>query len=186
MPRKFRRINALTSYPIGNWDGVIKFFDKMGIEMKKKIVKAQWDSMKNLKNIVIGHILAQDLNWEKLSPRTERRKKKNKSLIYIDTELYLNSIKIWKKGNTTFVGVKKGIVYKRNSGRVSLERVAIWMEYGTKNMPARPLWTPSIEEVGGPKGIRDFVAAAIYRRLKWLARGTPIKVTQKQISNMAR
>lgn len=176
MPRQSRRLNDLTAKPIGDWNGAIKFFSRMGIEIKKKAVEAQWQSVKKLKQIVIGHLLAQDLNWGKLAPSTVKNKRENKGYVLIDTETYLNAIKVWKVGNTSFIGVKKGTMYKRKTGNVNLERVAIWLEYGTRKMPARPLWGPSIDEMGGKKGMRDFVADAIYRRLKWLARGKPIKV----------
>lgn len=181
--RQPRRLNTLTAQAIGDWQGVYRFFDSMGIEVKKKALQAQWDICKQLKRVVVGHILAQDLPWEKLAPATRRNKTENKDMIYIDSETYLNNIKVWKHNGQAFVGVKKGTTYKRKSGNVSLERVAIWMEFGTSKMPARPLWGPSIEELGGPKGMRDFVADAIYRRLKWLAKGKPIKVTRKSISN---
>lgn len=186
MAKRAGRINAVIAKEIGDWNGVIQFFDKAGIEVKKKTLEAQWEICKKLKRIVVGHILAQDLNWPQLSHRTIRNKKENKQLVYIDTETYLDNITTWKKLGVAYVGIKKGTIHKRKNGNVNLERVAIWMEYGTRNMPARPLWGPSIDELGGRKGIRDYVAAAIYRRLKWLARGKPLIITQKGISKLVK
>lgn len=178
------RISYMGARMIGDWSGVEMFFDNLGIEVKKKTEQAQWEICKKLRDAVIRHILAQDLGWQKLSKRT--RNAKGSDLIYIDTQTYLNNIKAWKVKGQAFVGVKRGIIYKRKSGNVNLERVAIWMEYGTSRMPARPVWGPSIEELGGKKGIRDYVAAAIYRRLKWLARGKPIAITQKGITKLVK
>ena len=175
------RLNVLTVKKIGDWNGAIRFCSSMGYEVRKKAEKAQWDICKKLKQIVIAHLLAQDLNWEPLSRKTRQNKKENKNLILIDTEIYLDNIKVWKESGAARVGVKKGVLYKRGDNTISLERVAILNEFGTSRVPARPLWNPSIEELGGEEGIRDFVASAIYRRLKWLSRGTPIKVTLKQI-----
>lgn len=178
------RISPFIAKKVGDWRGVIQFFDKMGIEVKKKTIQAQFDICKKLRQKVVGHILAQDLQWATLSRSTQKNKRENKTLIYIDTELYLNSIKVWKDGNGAYVGIKKGTVYKRKTGAVNLERVAIWMEYGTHKQPARPVWGPSMQELGGKEGIRDFVVDAIFRRLKWLAKGKPLKVTRKQINKL--
>jgi hypothetical protein len=169
---------------VGDWSGVIKFFKDSGIEVRKKTMDAQWEICKKLKSILIRHIIANDLNWANLSPITRANKKENKNMIYMDTELYINSIQVWRNGLNAQVGLKKGATYRRKSGSVSLERVAMWMEYGTQKMPARPLWAPSIEELGGKEGIRDFVVDAIFRRLKWLAKGKPIKITKRQVTKL--
>lgn len=186
MARTPRRLNAFTATKIGDWKGVEKFFGSLGIEMKKKISQAQWDICKKLRDTVIDHITAQDLNWEDLSERTVKLKKKNKDLILIDTETYVSNIKMWRANGVVNVGVKKGTTYKRKSGSVSLERVAIWLEYGTSKMPARPLWNPSFEELGGKEGMRDYVVDAIFRRLKWLAKGKPITITKKSVAKQVK
>lgn len=184
MARRPGRLSTFTVKKIGNWDGVIKFLSDSGYEVKKKTQQAQWDFIKKYKATVINHLLAQDLNWTELSERTKRSK--NGDLILIDTETYLNNIKMWKQGNSVLVGVKKGISYKRRNTVVSLDRVAILNELGTSRVPARPLWEPSFQEIGGREGLRQFVVEAIYRRLKWLSRGKPITVTKSQIKKQIR
>lgn len=172
---------------VGDWSGVIAFFNGMGIEVKKKTVQAQYDICKEIKSRIIGHILSQDLGWAPLAERTQRKKKNHKTDAYIDTELYMKSIRVWKDGDKAYVGIKKGVVYKRKSGNVTLDRVARWMEYGTTGrsaQPARPLWAPTIEEVGGAEGIRDFVVDAIFRRLKWLAGKKPITIKKTRVLKM--
>lgn len=186
MARSQRRLNAFTAKKVGDWKGVETFFKGLGIEMKKKITQSQWEICKKLRDTVIAHITAQDLNWQDLSDRTVKLKKQNKDLILIDTEAYISNIKLWKSNGVVNVGVKKGTTYKRTNGSVSLERVAIWLEYGTSKMPARPLWNPSFEELGGKEGMRDYVIDAMFRRLKWLARGKPIKITKKSVAKLVK
>jgi hypothetical protein len=184
-----RSSDLFGSQKIGDWNGVIEFFNNMGVEVKKKTIQAQYDICKDIRDRVIKHILAQDLNWPPLAEATQNIKKKHKTEAYIDTELYLNSIKVWRDANGAYVGVKKGIVYKRVNGNVTLDRVARWMEYGTggrsPQLP-RPLWAPTIEEVGGQEGIRDFVVDAIFRRLKWLAGKTPVRITKGRVLKMVK
>lgn len=186
MARTPRRLNGFTAKKIGDWTGVENFFKSLGVEMKKKINQSQWEICKKLRDTVIHHIQDQDLNWQDLSERTTKRKKKNKDIILIDTETYINNIKLWRQGGKAFVGVKKGTLYKRKDATVSLERVAIWLEYGTSKMPARPLWNPSIDELGGQEGMRDYVVDAIFRRLKWLSRGKPITITKKSVAKLVK
>lgn len=186
MPRYHRKLNSFTGKLIGDWTGVEHFFNDLGIEVKKKTLQAQWEIAKKLKKIVVGHLLAQDLNWPPLSPKTIANKKDNKGLILISTETYLDNIKVWRTSDKVFVGVKKGITYKGRGKAVSLERVAMWQEYGTSKSPARPLWGPSINEIGNKAGIKNFVVDAIFRRLKWLARGKPITITKSQVRNLVK
>lgn len=178
---KIKRINSVTIKKVGDWKGATKFLSSMGYEVKAKTLQAQYEICKKLKGIVVKHILDQDLNWEPLAPTTIKNKNKNKNQILIDTEVYINNIKVWKEAGVAKAGVKKGVMYRRANGAIALDRVAALLETGTTKMPARPLWEPSINELGGKEGIRQFVVDAIYRRLKWLSRGTPIKVTKKQI-----
>lgn len=187
MGRRHKRLTNFTVKKVGKWNEAIRFCSSMGYEVHKKTLTAQWEISKRLRRIVIGHLLAQDLpGWDDLSPRTLRNKKENKEYKLIDTELYLNNIKVWKQSGTAYVGIKKGLLYKRKGNTIEVERVAIWNEFGNRRVPARPLWNPSIEELGGPDGIRDYIASAIFRRLKWLSRGTPVRVTKSQLLDMIR
>lgn len=181
------RLSKLTVKKVGNWRGAIDFLGKSGFEVKKEVNKASFQLCTKLKNIVIGHLLAQDLNWKDLHPSTIKNKKsKNRNNKLIDTELYLSNIKVWRELGTAYVGVKKGISHKRGDNVISLDRLAIFLELGTSRMPARPLWNPSIEELGGEKGIKNFIASAIYKRLETLSKGTPLTITKKDIIKSAR
>lgn len=178
-----KRIARLTAQKLGNWDAAIEFFDKLGYNVKDTALTAQRKETTELKKKVVGHILAQDLPWAPLSPNTKKRKQPyNRNKVYIDTETYLNSVTTWTEGNHSYVGIKKGTTYKNRKDRsVTVDQVAMWMEYGTKNTPARPLWAPSINEMGGAGGMRDRIAKAIYNRLKRVSSGSPVEVTYKEV-----
>lgn len=182
--QRLRSAKTLTARKIGNWNEAIRFCKSMGKDVRQAAIDGQWEQAKKLKQIIIGHILAQDLPWQPLSPKTVRNKRQNKRMIYVDTEKFLEAIALWKDGDRVFMGVKKGITYKRKDGNVTVDQVAIWNEFGTRRAPARPLWNPSIAEMGGAKKIRDNIADTIYRRLKWLSRGTPMQVTKGDIRKM--
>lgn len=177
-----RRLSPFLAKKVGNWDAAYQFFDEMGYRVKTITLKSQEEIVKKLKKIVVGHLLAQDLNWAPLRASTKEHKyPKNANLILIDTELYLKSISTFRVGNTWMIGIKKGIAYRRRGSFVNVDRVAVLLEYGTTKMVPRPLWTPSIQELGGAKGIRNYIAKAIYEKLKQRARGGPVDITKKEI-----
>src|SRR5690554_486987 len=159
--RNPRTTGTLTARKIGNWDEAIKFIDKLGYNIKPAAIKAQRIEANEIKRKVVLHMLKQDLPWEPLSKSTIARKKQNKNLVYLDTEKYMESIRVWTNHSRVFVGVPKGILYKKGGRVTTVDQVAIWMEYGTPNrsnpVPARPIWNPTIQEVGGARGIRDRV-----------------------------
>lgn len=182
-----KRLSPFLVKKIGNWDGAMDFFKQMGMRVKTVTLQSQKEICKELRDRVIKHIVAQDLEWPSLSEITKKIKNQtNKDLILIDTELYMKSIKMWQVGNTWIVGVKKGIVYRRKGSFMSVDRVAILLEFGTTRMPARPLWQPTMNELGGAKGIRNYVAKKIYEKLKDQAKGTPVQITKKDILDKIR
>lgn len=176
-----RRTALIQIQRIGNWNEVVRFFGELAPNIGVTAVLAQKQIARKLKKIVVGHLVAQDLGWEPLSESTLKLKTKNADLILIETEKYLNSIKITDNGKRIMVGVPTNIFYQRTGQVVQVSRVAAWQEYGTKKIPARPLWGPSIEELGGVKGIRDFVATAIYVKLRTAARGKGITIEKSSI-----
>ncbi len=180
-----RRINPFIVKKIGDWDAALKQFSDLGYRVKTVTLKTQEKICKDLKARIVRHLLAQDMNWEQLSPLTKKHKnQKNKDLILIDHELYLKNITAYQVGMTWYVGVKKGIAYRRKGSFMTLDRVAYLNEKGTMRTPARPLWEPTFAELGGPKGIRQMVINAIYEKLKQQAKGSPVQITKKEISSL--
>lgn len=184
MPRK---IAFMVAKKTGDWAGALNFLRQMGYRVKTVTNKEQYAVCRELKTIVIGHLVSQDLNWEPLKEKTLKIKNpKNVDKILIDTELYMNSITLLRQGEFVSVGIKKGMAYRKKGNFTTVDRVANMLEYGTTKMVARPLWQPSIEELGGPKGIRKRIATAIYNKLASSARNTPMRITKGQISKFAK
>ena len=81
-------------------------------------------------------------NWPPLSADYyEYKKRKRLSLnMWEATGLMIDSISYWRSDNKWVIGIPRKVVYPGTSVRVY--KVAIWMEYGTTRMPARPLFRP--------------------------------------------
>lgn len=157
----------------GNWNGLLRAFRDMGFDINTAARNGQQEAAKKLIKIVKGHIINQDLPWPKLNEHTKNAK--NSSDILIDTRLYFESINYWWENKTIKAGVKRGLHYP--SG-VEISNVAAMLEFGTSKMPDRPVWGPSLEEIGGKEGLRDIVAESIVRKLQRTFAGTPAQITK--------
>jgi len=93
-------------------------------------------------------------DWEPLSvPYYEYKERNNLSLkIWEATSLLKDSIEVLRKRDYFEVGVSKTQVYPGTLVRVY--RVARYMEYGTQDMPARPLFRPLVRYIR--KNIRRY------------------------------
>lgn len=134
---------------IGDWGKVTKIVSSL----KKTFEKVRLRHLTWIKDeavsIIKAHIDAQDLNWEALS--NEYRKAKQKEGfdgdIYKRTGRFIESIEgRLVDRESVFVGIKNGA---RSQDGEDLAMIAAVLEYGSrgKNIPARPLWEPSMEEV---------------------------------------
>jgi hypothetical protein len=125
------------------------------IELKRIGLQAEKKAVMHLRN--------QDLGWKPLSERYRKRKtgersrtrndggrdkrfKKMSEKILIATSSYLQAITSWVKKETVYVGVKRGVT---NENGQEIGNIAKVHEYGSvaKNIPARPLWKPTFEEM---------------------------------------
>jgi hypothetical protein len=99
--------------------------------------------------IVTDHINAADLNWEPLSDSYKKQKAKDGK----DTQIYKATGRLIESINGVLVGKDSVFVGIRNGARSEtgedLVMIATVLEYGArgKNIPARPLWLPSMDEV---------------------------------------
>lgn len=89
-----------------------------------------------------GHIDAQDLPWV--------AKKKGDTPIYIETgelrdSLCVRRVKSSATGSTIFVGASPWKTHKESGLKCS--DLMIYLEYGTRKIPARPLVRPTWEEM---------------------------------------
>jgi hypothetical protein len=155
---------------IGNWDTTVAKLVKLDKNLKSSL---QWGERKvgeKLVNIVKNHLRNQDLGWDGLATST-LWKKKGDARVLIDTETYLNSIKTWQSNGTRFIGVPKDITNPENGEEVW--RIAQIHEFKSYHGgPFRALWGPSMEEIGGNKGVRDIIFDVLYKKMKKL--GYPV------------
>lgn len=166
----------------GQWDETIRVIQKLNPSIKACSVAAQMMVCNDIAKRVKAHIRNQDLNWPKLSP--EYKKKKSKAgfnpKILLATKTYYNNIGVWRIGNQhfVFVGVRRGIyTYEVNGKRSRLDvaTIAAIHEFSSgRKVPRRPLWNPTIAEMGGASGIKGVFVTELVKRLR--AKGIPIKV----------
>lgn len=111
--------------------------------------KAKLDEAGNLfLETVLNHIDSQDLSWVPLSERTIELKGGDKT-IYVETgwlrdNLSVRKVKSSSNNYTIFVGAS---AWKRTPSGEKFSDLMIWLEYGTDQIPARPLIRPSWSEV---------------------------------------
>ena len=133
---------------IGNWDKVTSIINNLENEAKKAsdISVKRWGL--TAERIAKKHISAQDLGWQALSQTylDSKVKKGYSKNILVRTSSYFQSITSWTMQGYAFVGVKREA--KDSYGNV-IANIAAVHEYGsiTANIPARPLWQPTLEEM---------------------------------------
>jgi hypothetical protein len=105
------------------------------------------------------NIRGQKLPWEPLKPSTAARK--GHSLVYLDSWEMVRSIRasVVRKGTFNMELIVKPEGDHAGSGK-SMESLAYILEYGTPRISARPLWRPTLAQLGdlaktGP--MRDFL-----------------------------
>lgn len=148
---------------MGNWPGAVRAYSMMNPVIKSAIMNAQRRYARRLVSAVKKHIMAQDLPWAPASTG------KRGSHLMIDTRDYYESISYWQKDYQLEVGVKKHFIHGKTGQ--PLWKVAQWQEKGTKNIPARPLWKPTIEELGGSNQCYVEVKTEMFAKLAALGTG---------------
>lgn len=134
---------------IGDWERV----GNLVANINKEMVAARDLSLKRfglkVEAVAKGHMSSQDLGWTPLKPLTVARKlsKGQSEDILIATSTYFQSITSWVDGDSVMAGVKKAAY--SDDGKTELADIAAVHEFGSKSgkLPARPLWTPTFEEV---------------------------------------
>ena len=100
-----------------------------------------------------GHIDSQDLGWSPLSDRTIELKGGDDTIMIDSGQfrdgLVVRRVKSSVKGSTFFIGASpwKRHTNARTGESVPFDSLMIWLEYGTDNMPPRPLIQPTYDEV---------------------------------------
>lgn len=97
---------------------------------------------------IVNHIDSQDLNWTPLSEHTIELKNGDET-IYVDTGFLKNNLKVRKvkspkNGVTYFIGAD---AWTKHPSGLKFSDLMIYLEYGTADIPARPLIRPTFEEL---------------------------------------
>lgn len=166
---------------LNNFEQTIKVINKLSPEIKRCSIKAQLKVCQVIEKAVKTHLLNQDLNWRKLSSKYAKRKraKGRDSRTLLSTLTYYNSITTWQPGNqhVVMVGVKSGIYTRGLNGkksRLEVAKIAALHEFSTgKRLPKRPLWNPTIAQLGGSTGIKKLYVKHLVATLR--RNGIPIK-----------
>jgi hypothetical protein len=136
----------------GDWRKTKRFLTVLPFTLKSAAELGERKAAEQLVRIVVGHIKKQDLGWQ---PNQED---KESDQVLVDSGMYLKSITAWKSSSGWMAGVPKNL-YNERGNRVS--DYAIYNEFGFGKGPARPLWAPSIREMGGSKGVRAIILKSI-------------------------
>ena len=156
----------------GDWDEAIETFQNLKPKIKIASIKAQWKVCKEVEKKIKQHLINQDLNWKGLNVKYKARK----SSLGLDGDIlyaygnYSRAIHTWENPGSSFVyvGVKKGIFTKTLSGkqsRIDISSIAYIHEFSKKI--ARPLWNPTIEEMGGSIGLQAMYMRSLIFWLKF-------------------
>jgi hypothetical protein len=145
----------------GDWVGYTNKIRNLSPDLYASMLYGQRKAATRLAAVVVGHLKNQDIpGWEpKMNPSAS-----GDTRTLIDTGTYLNNIRAWRDNFSYYVGVKRGI---KSSSGVEVARYAMIHEAKsyTTGGPYRPLWGPSVEEMGGAEGMRDIVKAVIIKKL---------------------
>lgn len=148
--------------PIGDWAGVKRKLNRLPYALKAASLWGQRKAGEKLVKIVKGHIDKQDLGWTPLKDPG----RSNDPRVLVDQGTYRDNIKTWQKNYTRYVGVKKGVVNTRGE---QVWLIASLHEFKSYNGgPYRALWEPSIEEMGGAKGVANIISKAIENKIRLL------------------
>ena len=168
----------------GEWEKTMSIMKRLGPTVKVASVIAQMKVGKTIAVKVRNHIRNQDLGWTALSEKYAI-KKSNAGLqsgTLMAYNNYINAIKVWQSGNKhlVMVGVKRGIYTREANGKrskIEIAEIAGIHEFSNGNrVPRRPLWNPTITELGGAKGLQKMYI----NTLAWHLREMGIPVVLKR------
>lgn len=171
----------------GQWDEAIRIISRLSPAIKEASLKAQMKICREIAKRVKGHIKNQDLNWQPLSSEYASRKAAAglSGNILEAYGNYYNAIQAWQVSNQhfAFVGVKKGMYTRNISGRRSkydIASIAAIHELSQgRIIPKRPLWNPTIAEMGGSMGLKNAYTEHLINNLRM--KGIPISDVRKII-----
>lgn len=107
------------------------------------------------------------VSWPPHAASTTRRLGEH-TLLYWSSQYY-HAVGVYTRGRYIFVGVKSSVKKTRPDGRTSgltLLQVAKVLEFGGGKIPARPLWIPLFESVGGKAKFKQELVKEIRKQMR--------------------
>lgn len=107
------------------------------------------------------------VSWPPHAASTTRRLGEH-TLLYWSSQYY-HAVGVYTRGRNIFVGVKSSVKKTRPDGRTSgltLLQVAKVLEFGGGKIPARPLWIPLFESVGGKAKFKQELVKEIRKQIR--------------------
>lgn len=107
------------------------------------------------------------VSWPPHAASTTRRLGEH-TLLYWSSQYY-RAVGVYTRGRNIFVGVKSSVKKTRPDGRTSgltLLQVAKVLEFGGGKIPARPLWIPLFESVGGKAKFKQELVKEIRKQMR--------------------
>ena len=142
------RKSPITFDMIGDWDSVQNNLNLLPHELKVSGMQGQRKVAETFAKNVKKNIETERFN---LVP-----KKYNSSdgRALINDENYIRNIKAWRANYIYYAGVKAGI--QEPKSKIEIAHLAAIHEHGNpgRNLPARPVWGPTYNELGGRRGAK--------------------------------
>jgi len=133
----------------GDWESIQPKIKITAATMNKRLVKVVEALGEEYIKRVRGHIDKQDLGLFPLALATILKKKDHKSGWWFETGKFKDKLTVRKyyqgiKTASVIAGALGVNVYEKG---ITMYRLASWLEYGTKNIVGRPLFTMTLMEI---------------------------------------
>lgn len=132
---------------IGDWLKVDHITKQLEVLGKQTMVEGLAKTGLYAEGVAKKHISNQDLGWKALNKdyKDQKKKKGLSTNILVSSSAYFQAITSFTKGKQVNVGVKKAARDKEGN---EIANIAAIHEFGSskRNIPARPLWQPTLEE----------------------------------------
>lgn len=168
-----RNKDSVTYSKIGPWEAAGEFVRSLPQHLRRSAMTAQEKAARRYLRIIKTHLELQDLPWAPHSSKYSNRTGK----ILVDSGHMKKAIRYWQYKYVVYIGIKRGIKHRENGQE--LADIASFHEYGTSKMPARPLFAPSLEEMGGASGVANIIVKKMEEVLTFKASGTGFEITRR-------
>ena len=134
----------------GDWARLKQVLDHASPAIKRESRRAIGRQLKRVEAKVLGHIDAQDLEWQELSkPYADRKEAAGLSpdILRASNQMYSNITTAQESDFSGAVGVMRGVKTKEGDDVTDIALIHEQPEDDGKIIPARKLWKPTYEEM---------------------------------------